>query len=141
MNLLAEIKSLMINEFEQRNTLFQWSFKNMDILIDPKHAKQIFINLTKNSLQAIKEKGEISVEAIPNNKHIAIIFRDTGSGIPQHAQKQLFEPFFTTNRTGTGLGLAIVKTLCEANHGSIELFETDSHGTAFKLVFEKVLEE
>jgi len=140
-NVLTEIQTLIKQDLVQQKTELICSTNGFAILIDPKHAQQIFINLAKNSLQAIKEGGKIEVMASSQKSHIEILFQDTGTGIALNDQEHLFEPFFTTRESGTGLGLAIVKTLCEANNGSIELYKSSKNGTGFKLLFEKAGEE
>ncbi|MCG6967069.1 MAG: hypothetical protein LJE59_11195 [Chromatiaceae bacterium] len=61
--------------------------------------------------------------------------RDNGPGIPNHAQANLFEPFFTTRNEGTGLGLYIARQLCEANHIRLEYLSQPTGGSCFRLSF------
>ncbi len=139
-DLLSEIHLLMKQELERHKTVMHWHTENLAVLLDPKHGKQIFLNLIKNSLQAVTNPGEIRVSAAQKGAQIEITISDNGGGIPEETRKRVFEPFFTTRESGTGLGLAIVRTLCEANHGSIALFSSDDHGSTFKLFFEKAAE-
>ena len=65
--------------------------------------------------------------------------RDTGIGIPEAEQKQLFERFFrargATDRAiqGTGLGLSIAKTIVEGHSGQIGFESVEGVGTAFRV--------
>jgi two-component system sensor histidine kinase PilS (NtrC family) len=67
---------------------------------------------------------------------------DNGQGISEENQKNLFEPFFTTEHSGTGLGLYLCKEICEANKARIKhipsKYLADNLGTCFKLSFSKV---
>jgi two-component system sensor histidine kinase PilS (NtrC family) len=67
---------------------------------------------------------------------------DNGPGISKEHQKNLFEPFFTTEHTGTGLGLYLCREICEANKASIKHIASDhladNLGTCFSLNFAKV---
>jgi signal transduction histidine kinase len=51
----------------------------------------------------------------------ALLFSDSGPGLPKAVRGKLFEPFVSGSKTGTGLGLAIVKSLCERSGWSISL--------------------
>jgi two-component system sensor histidine kinase PilS (NtrC family) len=67
---------------------------------------------------------------------------DNGPGISEENQKNLFEPFFTTEHTGTGLGLYLCREICEANKTNIKHIASDhladNLGTCFSLNFPKV---
>ncbi len=102
------------------------------IFFDPRHLKQIFMNLIKNAVQAMPAGGTISFQSKPGTENkIHLLFSDTGKGISPEIQDKIFDPFFTTREKGVGLGLAIVKNLIEANGGYIELVRSYSPGTAF----------
>jgi signal transduction histidine kinase len=138
---LGEVHMLLSEELLQSKSHLTWSTNKLAVTIDPQHAQQIFLNLVKNSLQAMPHGGDINVKARSSDGQVEIMVSDSGTGIQEQAREQLFEPFFTTRKTGTGLGLAIVKSLCQANGGDIRLAKSDSGGTTFKLVFEKAKED
>ena len=91
-------------------------FANTDLLI------QIFLNIIKNSCEAIKENGEIIMKTSFNsNKKVAftkdhipialplqIEIIDNGSGIPNDLLPNIFDPFVSSKKSGKGLGLSIV---------------------------------
>ncbi len=89
----------------------------------------ILTNLFDNSNQ--HGAGCVEVEVV-KNKNIEIHITDDGDGISQANAKQIFTPFFTTNRKkgGTGLGLSIVNSLLQAHHGNITLLSSKT-GTSF----------
>jgi len=60
---------------------------------------------------------------------------DCGNGINNDLAENLFEPFFTTEKTGTGLGLFIARELCEANQASLILHKNDEKGCIFRINF------
>ncbi|MBN2091700.1 HAMP domain-containing histidine kinase [candidate division KSB1 bacterium] len=106
--------------------------QDVQVLFDPRHLKQILMNLMKNAIQAMPGGGIINLQLKPGGDNkIAFFFSDTGKGIPLEIQDKIFDPFFTTREKGVGLGLAIVKNLIEANGGYIELSKNHSPGTAF----------
>ncbi|MBI5146383.1 MAG: GHKL domain-containing protein [Thaumarchaeota archaeon] len=81
----------------------------------------VFTNIILNSIQAMDEKGAVSIEIIPHEKSVDIKFTDSGPGIPEHALPQIFEPLFTTKSTGTGLGLSSCKNIVESHGGTISV--------------------
>ena len=110
------------------------------IVGDPLRLRQILNNLLNNALKFTSE-GFISVKAAIGQQGatqlLEITVRDTGIGIPEEKQKQLFQPFrqldgSTTRRFGgTGLGLAIVKELVSRMGGGIDVQSVPGRGSAF----------
>ena len=70
-------------------------------------------NLVKNGIDAMKGKGEISVDILPGNTYVNILISDTGHGIPRKLFQEIFNPGFTTKKRGWGLGLSLVKRIVE----------------------------
>jgi signal transduction histidine kinase len=108
-----------------------------DILIDVNQVEQIFINLLLNAIQAIEEKGTITIRSYvsPNRKSVAIEVSDTGCGIlPEHMDK-IFEPFFSTKPKGTGLGLAVTYGIIQKHGGRINVSSQPQKGTQFMVEF------
>lgn len=93
------------------------------ILCDPFRLTQVLNNLLSNSAKFI-EKGFIEYGArLKNRNTLQFWVKDTGVGIPEEKQKEVFEPFtqaeagITRRYGGTGLGLAIAKRLVEIMGG------------------------
>ncbi|PMP64544.1 MAG: hypothetical protein C0197_00385 [Caldimicrobium thiodismutans] len=103
------------------------------VFADPQQLKQVFINLFKNSFEAIGEsKGKIIVKGLENKDYNTIYFSDTGPGIPAKDLPHIFDPFFTTKgNKGYGLGLFIVYNLIKNNQGSIKIESEVGKGTTF----------
>lgn len=95
---------------------------------DPDHLHRICANLIRNAAEAIAGEGNVSV----GYDGVALSIIDTGPGLPEHAQANLFKPFAgSTRRDGTGLGLALSRDLARAMGGDLELGETSETGTRF----------
>ena len=60
---------------------------------------------------------------------------DDGPGVPEDRVDNLFEPFFTTERTGTGLGLYITREMCEANQARVTYTRDQRGGSCFRITF------
>ena len=73
-------------------------------------------NLVKNSIDAMKGKGRLTLEISAADKWIQITVTDSGKGIPKSQFKQIFKPGFTTKKRGWGLGLSLSKRIIEEYH-------------------------
>ncbi|WP_448204902.1 PAS domain-containing sensor histidine kinase [Azospirillum sp. sgz302134] len=119
-----------------------------DILVDgdPGAFSQIITNLVMNALLHAFDDGRaghilIRGRQLPDDR-IEIVFRDDGKGIPKDIQDKVFDPFFTTKRGGggSGLGLHILFNLVTGSlGGNVELESVPGEGTAFHIVFPRVL--
>ncbi len=98
---------------------------------------QVFINLAKNSCDAMIEKNienrVITITTYEENKSLFIEFEDNAGGIKSDVLSKIFDPYFSTknNKNGTGLGLYMSKTIIEEHSGGkIDVYNTD-FGTKF----------
>jgi len=107
--------------------------ENLKIWVDPQQMKQVFINLFKNSIDAIENEGQIKISAEEKENQIVIYFSDTGKGIPADILPKIFEPFFTTKSgdRGYGIGMFIVYHLIKNHGGTIEVESEVNKGTTF----------
>ena len=112
-----------------------------DLLGDPRHLKQVLLNLVGNAVKFTHE-GFVDVCvscAAVSDTAVTIRFEimDTGIGIPEAAQDKIFEQFtqadgsVTRQFGGTGLGTTISKNLVEMMGGSIGLHSKEGEGTVF----------
>ena len=119
------------------------------VIGDPTKLSQIFINLINNALKFTKD-GSVDVYAnlySKENNTCKVLFKvvDTGIGIPEDKQEQIFESFsqgsVEINRKygGTGLGLTIVKRLIKLMNGDIKLKSTVGKGSEFSFELEFVV--
>ncbi len=100
--------------------------------------KQVFLNLTLNSMQALPDGGSIGIELSTynddndkNSRWVEIAFCDDGVGIDPESVNKIFHPFYTNKEKGTGLGLAIVHNIVESHGGTIEVRSRLREGTTF----------
>lgn len=107
---------------------------------DPVQIEQVLTNLIRNGCDAMEgqsirkltiEVAEVSVEAIE------IRVSDTGYGLSENVQSELFKPFQTTKSDGMGLGLSICRTIIERHGGQIWLERTGGAGTEFRFSLPK----
>jgi two-component system sensor histidine kinase HydH len=113
------------------------------VFLDPDRVKQVLLNLYLNALDAMEAGGRLSVNADAEDHDRWIVFRvsDTGYGIPEENQSQVFDPYYTTKPTGTGLGLAIAHNIVDAHGGRIEVDSAAGEGTTVTIRIPKTREE
>ncbi|HOO55542.1 MAG TPA: GAF domain-containing protein [bacterium] len=91
------------------------------LYVDEVQMRQLFINLIKNAIEAMKEEGgTIRVKsAVMRAAEGGVGFEveDGGVGISPEDLEHVFDPFFTRKATGTGLGLPMCSRIVENNHG------------------------
>ena len=97
--------------------------------------EQLFLNLFKNSLQAMPHGGTLMVSGQCRENKIEIVVRDTGQGINSEDMERIFEPFFSSKVRGAGLGLAVCKKIVEEHMGDIVAESIPEKGTTFKMTF------
>lgn len=100
--------------------------------IDREKMKQVLLNLVKNSMEALAGKGgNIRVSTQVEKDRVKVVVADSGPGIPEEIQQQMFKPFFTTKQSGSGLGLSISKRIVEDHPDcSLNLSSREGEGTA-----------
>ena len=116
--LRARLSKKIILEFEHpkdeiivyiNNQLFSWSLEN----------------IIKNSIDSIKDTGEVKISIIEENEYLKIYISDNGIGIKQSIKNKIFNPGVTTKERGWGLGLSLSKRIIEEYHnGEIKLIES-----------------
>jgi signal transduction histidine kinase len=102
-----------------------------DALADVAQLRQVFLNLLRNSREAMPQGGTLRVESRPAGEQIEVVFADTGRGMSGEVRDRIFEPFFTTKDGGTGLGLAVSRQILQAHGGSIQCQSAPGDGTTF----------
>ena len=103
------------------------------ILGDPDQLRECFINLAKNSVEAMESKGKLTIYFREDKEYISIFFKDTGKGIPKGDLEKIFNPFYSTKKSGTGLGLPMVKKIIEVHKGKINIESEWGKGTVIEI--------
>ena len=90
---------------------------------------RVFINIIKNAIDAMPERGTLRVKSTQINGNVKISFTDTGTGIPKETLSKLFSPLVTTKAQNMGFGLAICKRIVDAHQGQITVQSVEGKGT------------
>ncbi|MBW4569806.1 MAG: hybrid sensor histidine kinase/response regulator [Tolypothrix carrinoi HA7290-LM1] len=106
-----------------------------EVVADESLLRHILGNLLNNAIKYSLPSGTVLFELIRQEKTVIFRIQDSGIGIPEEDQKQLFQPFHRADNVGkipgTGLGLAIVKKCVERHKGEISVSSEVGVGTTF----------
>lgn len=129
-----------------QNIRIMWEKKEIihrNLIGSPSHVKRILMNILSNAVKYNKENGDIYISCReivseqPEMMTMEFVCRDTGIGMSEAFQKQIFEPFAQedvgsrTKYAGTGLGMPITKKLVEKMGGTISFESKEGAGTTF----------
>ncbi|HUI53872.1 MAG TPA: cache domain-containing protein [Bryobacteraceae bacterium] len=107
------------------------------VVADRSQFQQVFINVLMNAVQAMNERGTITVVTRHNSfaNTVEVAISDTGKGIPPEEIDRIFDPFFTTKESGhgTGLGLSIAYGIVTTHRGSISVQSEVGKGSTFTI--------
>ncbi len=104
------------------------------VIADADEVRRVFVNLFRNSIQAMEGEGTITVTGSLHGTQVRVKVEDSGPGVPVDLAEKIFEPNFSTKTDGMGLGLAISRRILEDLGGSITV-DKPGTGACFTLVF------
>lgn len=105
------------------------------VVADGEMLKQVFLNIGKNGIEAMKDGGVLSISGRIEREQgltrwVSIDIKDNGPGIDAAMIDRIFDPFVTTKSTGTGLGLSVCQRIIHDMGGKIRV-STQERGTTF----------
>lgn len=120
--------------FSNENLKIQIKSSEKEIFTDAdrNQFRRFLINMFRNSFQADATSIMVNIKLI--NSQIEMYLTDNGTGIPDKFKERIFDPNFTSKEKGMGIGLKLSKRFIEGINGKIELYETSSKGTTFRIV-------
>lgn len=108
------------------------------IQADRVQIQQVLLNLLRNAMESMREPGRsgdaVTVTTDFDGDDVGIAVRDSGSGIPEEIEKELFRPFFTTKPSGLGMGLSISRSIVNSHGGRLSFTRNAERGTTFRLM-------
>ncbi len=130
--------------------------KNISVLADPIHLKQILFNLIHNSIKYTEKNGKVIVNCTSSAEDgkLLISVEDSGKGIAPEKLSLLFDPYVKFEnllpetviitesgvpQQGTGIGLAICKSLVELHGGKIMVHSVPGKGSVFSFTMTEAL--
>ncbi|WP_047247168.1 sensor histidine kinase [Maribacter thermophilus] len=137
-DIVAETKDAFDYLKRRSSKLIHFSFKSnieyAPVLLNSSLYNWTIENLVKNGIDAMKGKGTIAIEIVPQGKFVSILIADTGHGIPKSNFNTIFAPGVTSKKRGWGLGLSLVKRIIEEYHnGKIKVLSSGKEGTIMQI--------
>ena len=129
--------------------IYNSSESGIRILLDEKLFRDVIMNISQNSLAAIKSKFSNKKASGPENltgakfcisnsirdNKFVITIADNGCGMSEETLAKIFEPYYTTKANGTGLGMTMVYKIIKEFSGDIIVDSKEGEGTAFTISF------
>lgn len=104
------------------------------LFIDEKEIRQIILNMVRNGLEAMKEKGTVKIRTYCEGNLVVMSIADQGTGIRAEILENIGIPFQTTKEKGTGLGLPVCYSIAARHNAKINV-QTGPGGTEFFIEF------
>lgn len=112
------IKFKYVNDYDE---LYLWG--------DYNRLKQVFVNVIKNSVEAIQDNGIIEMIVSVNKNGVEIIIQDNGIGMSESELEHVYEMFYTSKKNGTGLGVSLSYEIILRHNGSMKYQSVKNEGT------------
>lgn len=140
--LIHETLGLLKKKVDDKNIRVDFALHPSKLVLwsDAYQIRQVLINLLDNAIQAVGEKGCITLSTRETKDAIFLDIQDDGAGIPKENLGKIFDPFFTTKSfdEGTGLGLFVVHKIMSDLAGDIEVNSILGKGTAFTIKLPRI---
>lgn len=110
------------------------------VRVDVVRLKQCLLNIISNAVKYNTDHGQVCVVFNQNENILELRIEDTGPGIPENKQAELFQPFNRLGNEssvieGSGIGLVITKDLVEMMGGQLEYCNESGAGACFVMSF------
>ena len=103
------------------------------VAIDENQMEQVFFNLVKNSMEALKTGGKIEIAIDYDDNDVIATVSDNGPGMTQEQVAHVFEPYRTSKEHGSGLGLMISSRIVREHGGTISTVSAPGQGASFSV--------
>jgi two-component system sporulation sensor kinase A len=140
-NLIKDVVTLINTQAIMNNVQIFVEFESdiPIIVCEENQLKQVFINILKNSIEAMPNGGMINIKVkVWGKEKVSISFIDQGSGIQEDRIPTLGEPFYTTKEKGTGLGLMTSYKIIENHDGELKISSKIDEGTTVEVILPTV---
>ena len=136
-DVLQKIVNLIREEATAKNIDIRthWSTDGAVIPMDMDKLQQALLNIIKNAMESIEDKGVIDITVARKTKDkISIKVSDTGCGMTSNEVERIFSPEYTTKEKGLGLGLPLAHEIVRGHSGEILVFSEQGSGTTFEII-------
>ena len=128
--------TLLNCELKEKVTVIRDYGKIPKIFIYAGELNQVFMNILRNAIQAIENKGTIKIRTFAEKNSVCIQISDSGKGIPPENINRIFDPGFTTKGVGVGTGLALASCyqIIQKHKGEIRVESQLGEGSTFTII-------
>ena len=109
--------------------------------VDRNRIRQVFANLLDNAIKYTPEGGSVTISVRDEPERAAILFSDTGFGIPPEEQEKIWTRLYRGDKSrsqrGLGLGLSLVKAVVQAHRGRVTVSSKPGEGSTFTVILLK----
>ncbi|MCI0765783.1 HAMP domain-containing sensor histidine kinase [Bacillus sp. TL12] len=105
------------------------------IIGNTQHFQQCFLNLVKNSIEAMPDGGKLRVQSSVFENKVTIVIKDSGIGMTPEQINRFGEPYFSTKTKGTGLGTMVAVKIIETMNGTLSIKSIVNKGTTLTITF------
>ncbi len=134
-NVYARLNNLSLRFLPSNQVIEAW--------IDLEKFEKILLNLVSNAFKFTPAGGVVEIELVEKNKHILLLVRDTGIGIPTEFPEKIFDRFYHQKsnfhqddkpQESSGVGLSLTKSLVELHKGTISARNLPDGGSEFRVL-------
>ena len=139
-DLVAEILESFQDTFAIEHIPVEYSLNPCTVWGDRYLIQEAIVNLLQNAIDFSRPGDLMTITLKPEGPKVELLIRDRGFGIPDYAEHQLFDRFFTTARKhrgtlGNGLGLTYVKEIMDLHGGEVTVTNHPEGGVEARLIF------
>ena len=124
----------------KQDTEFDVDLQRIDYYGNENLLMHVWNNLLENAIKYGPQGGLITMRLKKNENQIIFTIEDEGEGIPEEAQKHIFDRFYQADSSrkaeGNGLGLALVKQILNLSGGSISMENRQQGGSRFTVILQ-----
>ncbi|WP_066363398.1 ATP-binding protein [Neobacillus drentensis] len=141
--IVAEIEPIIHSEANFMNVELSVDYHTEELPVScvKDQLKQVILNLTKNSLQAMPFGGKLSISLDKQSDKCLITVADNGVGMQKDQLNQAFKPFYTLKKDGSGLGLTVCKRIIDSYGGEISIKSIPNEGTEVVITLPLIMEK
>ena len=134
-DVLQKLISLIEEEATARSITIkkEWNHHPSLVQMDVDKLQQAFLNLLKNGMESIPDKGSLTIGVEHAQDGVEIKITDTGCGLKPEELDRIFSPEYTTKEKGLGLGLPISHEIIRAHRGDIRVKSQIGVGSTFEI--------
>ncbi|QWG28367.1 HAMP domain-containing histidine kinase [Bacillus mycoides] len=138
---LNRVINMMLPFCNMNNINITKEFSAGTIIGNTQHFHQCFLNLIKNSIEAMPCGGNLIISATVSNNTVIIRIQDSGIGMSQEQINRFGEPYFSTKTKGTGLGTMVAVKIIETMRGTLKIRSVINKGTTLTITLPKYSNE